>query len=260
MIDISKLVVEIWDCDDIRLPLSGELTRTPPDMAFIQSMIDPGQLEPILVCLDAANYFLAFGRRRLLAARYIKANNLGTGEILVRVVEADQNNVMLFGLIENAQRNANGISDYVAIKTILERDKTATYKSIAKAICKTEAYVKTIDKKYARVPDWALEATLQGKIAETTAILVGSFRPAEQKQCRNMLKEKDKLSHEEAQSIRRFVQKEAVASIMPSLGLTPATPTKQAFFPRNNIEKIAELLEAKKYPELRKFVVQLLSQ
>jgi len=260
MIDISKLVVSVWDCDDERLPLSRDLIRTPPDMAFIQSMIDPGQLEPILVCFDIGSFFLAFGRRRLLAARYIKANNLGAGKILVRVVEASQNDVVLFGLIENAQRNANGISDYVAIKTLLKRDKTATYKSIAKAICKTEAYVKTIDRKYAKVPDWTLEATLQGKIAETTAILVGSFRPAEQRRCRDILKEKEKLTHEEAQGIRRFIQKEAVASMMPSLGLTSATPTKQAFFPRGDIDKIAELLEAKKYPVAKRFVVQLLSR
>ncbi|MDP2362184.1 MAG: hypothetical protein Q8M94_00290, partial [Ignavibacteria bacterium] len=163
-----------------------------------------------------------------------------------------------FSLIENAQRSANGISDFMAIKDILSQDKSATYKSIAQAICKSESYIKTIDRKYAKVPHWALNATMAGDIAETTALLIGTFGKEEQKQCHDILKKDNKLSHESAQQIRRFIQKETMASFAPGLGFNE--PQGQEFYPRCDVETISQMLEAKKYPELRKFVATLLAK
>ena len=258
-IDLNNIPTEIWDCNDPRLPITSDLKRTPPDRQFLDSLIDPGQLQPILMCHnDTDGWFIAFGRRRLLGIRMLLEEGTHDGRILVSYIEATKNNANLFSLVENAQRAANGVADYMAVKEILHSDRTATYESIAKSICKSKAYVQKIDRQYCKIPSWALEATLAGDMAETTAVLIGSFSKTEQEQCYNMFKKDGHLSHERAQQIRRFIQQEIVASFAPGLGFTE--PQKQEFYPRSAIEEIASLLEAKKYPELRKLISKLLSQ
>ena len=240
---------EWWDCDDARLPLSKDISRTAPDLEFIGTMIE-GQWQPIMVRHDSNldQWYLSFGRKRLLACRAIKSVGSGPGRVWVRIEEGTAQDAAKDTLIENAQRSANEIGDYLAIKHILLTDAKATYKTIADSIGKLPGYVKHLDTVYARVPGWALDAVMDGTIANTVAVKVGTFAPSEQKKCKAILNDTKKLSMNTAMELRRFVQKEQVASMALALGLNVVSKSDR-FFNVDDLQPILTMLEEKKYNE-----------
>jgi hypothetical protein len=258
-LDLSQCPVELWHCNDERLPKNNEIQRTPPDKQFLDTLHDANdQLQPILVGCDFSGaWFLAFGRRRLLAIRHHFETGDGSGYIRVLVVkELSRDDAATIALIENAQRAINGVADYAAIRHLLMQ--ALNYGDIAKKIGKPKSYVATIDKKYSRVPQWALRATLDGKMAETTALQIGGFASKEQEECRTKFEKDGKLSNEEANKVRRFIRQEMVVAMSPGLGFSQQYQTM--VYPRADIEMIASLLTKQDYVGASNYVTTLLAQ
>lgn len=253
-----NFVSDIWQLNDPRLPTNDLITRVVPEADFIASMAE-GQLHPITMgCTPEGEWRLIAGRRRLLAKRILAEAN-GDNTIWVAVVEGVSHVEMdSLALQENAHRSSNPISDYLAIREILQTDRNATYKTIAAQIHATAAYVKCADLKFAEVPKWALEAVLDSKMAETTAIAVGKLNKVRQKEAQQIIKETGKLPMSAIKTMKRAVQNSATASMMSLPGVQ--STNKRQFFARTELEELSVLLEKSAYSNAKKLLAGLLSQ
>lgn len=88
-----------------------------PSASLIGSMLKHGQLQPIIVTCngqaDRLPYTVVAGRRRVAAARH-----LGWEEIDAVIYDEGDINPNEVGLIENAMRSANPLSEYVMIRSL----------------------------------------------------------------------------------------------------------------------------------------------
>jgi len=260
-IDLDGYVVERWKLDDKRLPLKADIVRTPPSADFIASMRNYMQLYPIMMCHNTVDgWFLAFGNKRLLALWTLQEENPEKfSHVLVRIAEGiTKEEGHFISMIENAQRSDNAIHAYEAIRYILVSDKTSDFKSIAAKIQMPVTYVKSTAEKYGRIPDWALRAALDGKIAETTALAIGKFTKGVQVECKKELEVNGKLPLSVAKEKKRFIQKNIVATMAPAMGFVSPTGNRKAFYPVKVLDELKVLLDAGKYPQAKKKLEDLL--
>jgi ParB-like chromosome segregation protein Spo0J len=253
----------LWDCDDPRLPASHDLKRVPPDKTFIQSIADQGQLQAIGMCHTADDqWVLAFGRKRLLAIRALDGKGMPVGKVLVRVFEVlDARQADIFALVENAQRNGNEISDAIAVEQLLKMkvpkgQEPQTYQSIAKLIGKSKSYVEKLDKDYARVPEWAKTATLDGKIAPSVIKTLGDMPISVQKACKETFKKSGKLTLENMHEQRQVIRSEATAQVFSNNAVT----NLRQFYTRDDLNFIKSFLTAKEYNRALENIESLLNQ
>ena len=263
-IDISKYPIENWDCYDERLPQSKDFLRSPAEPEFVATIRDWSQLVPVLMGFnDQEGWFLCDGAKRILAIREIRENTEGVAPeswtVKVQaVLGITSNDGDIISMLINAQRSDNPIHMFAVIKHILETDKSANYKSIAETIHRPVAYVKQTFMKFGNIPDWTLAAVLDGKIATTTALAVGSFAKGVQAQCKEEFEEKGKLSLKDAANKRKVVQAGMVAKMAPGLGMTKQDANVKPFFPRKVLIDMQTLLDAGQVDQVKKMLKNLL--
>lgn len=209
-IKLDKYPFELWHCDDERLPTNKEMDRIAPDQDFLKTVVGNGILQPPMMCCNEhEGWFIAFGRKRLMAVRSLYNDNLCDGYLYIRVgVGISKEEAHYLSIIENAQRSGNPLSDFAAIKAIMVDDNTATYKSIAGVIGKPVTYVKGTAEKYALVPDWAIKAALDDKIATSVLEALGSAPKDHQKKAQTYFNENKKLPMSVLSDMRRIQKTE----------------------------------------------------
>lgn len=262
MAKLNDFVVDVWDCIDPRLPKTEDIMREPPESSFVMDIVEHGQLQPIMMCHnDTDSWFLAFGRRRLLAIRQAFENNLGDGKVFVRIGEGlSKNDGNTFALVENAQRSGNPISDYLAIREMLFSKEFHSYEDIAKVLHVSKAYVKQADEKYAHVPSWALEGVIAGSVAQGVAIQIGKLSPVRQKEAKALLKKDGKITGGTIQNMRRAILADTTSKVTSLVGFDTKTNGKREFFNRDELIGIQELLASGKTGAAKKALKELLDQ
>jgi ParB-like chromosome segregation protein Spo0J len=252
-----------WESDDARLPADDEIKRVPPDKTFINTLAEQGQLQAIGICHTPDDkWVLAFGRKRLLAIRSLKGEGKPAGKVLVRIFEGfSEGQANILGLVENAQRNGNEISDAIAVEGLLkmklEKGQPAqTYQSIAKLIGKSKSYVKKLDEDYAKVPEWAKNATLDGKIAPSVIKKLGDMPVSVQKACKETFKKVGKLTLENMHEQRQVIRAEATAQVFSNDTMT----SQRQFYSREDLNLIKTFLSAKEYNRALETIEGLLNQ
>ena len=262
MAKLNDFVVDVWDCIDPRLPKTEDIMREPPESSFVMDIVEHGQLQPIMMCHnDTDSWFLAFGRRRLLAIRQAFENNLGDGKVFVRIGEGlSKNDGNTFALVENSQRSGNPISDYLAIREMLFSKEFHSYEDIAKVLHVSKAYVKQADEKYAHVPSWALEGVIAGSVAQGVAIQIGKLSPVRQKEAKALLKKDGKITGGTIQNMRRAILADTTSKVTSLVGFDTKTNGKREFFNRDELIGIQELLASGKTGAAKKALKELLDQ
>ena len=209
---------------------------------------------------DQEGWFLCDGAKRILALREIQENTEGASwTVKVQaVIGITSNDGATISMLMNAQRSDNPIHMFAVIKRILENDHNSTYKTIAQTIHKPVAYVKQTFIKYGKIPDWTLSAVLDGKIATTTALTIGSFSKGVQAQCEQEFLDKGKLSLKQAAEKRRVIQTGMVAKMSPGLGMAHQDTTHKPFFPRKVLLDLQNLLKADNTTMAKKMLEELL--
>lgn len=263
--DLSKAPIKTWKCNDPRLPPDENVFRTPPDKKFLDSIARHGQLQAILMGHnDTDGWFLVFGRKRLLAIRQLLEDGKGDGDVSVKIAEGiTLNEGIEISIAENRERSDNPISDYLAIKEVRATNKFATPKEIADSVNQTEAFVKNVEKNYATVPQWALDAALDGEIAPTTAIKVGKLDANLQVKCEVILKTEKKLTATAVDDLNKFTKVEMYAKLQPQLDLSDGSdsnPDGQAFFPRSDLIQVSNLVNDGKIDEAKELLKNLLDE
>jgi ParB-like chromosome segregation protein Spo0J len=261
-IDISQFPIEKWQSDDERFPQGKDLIRTPPESEFVESIKEYGQLDAVMVGHNEKDgWFLIDGAKRLLAIRVLaELDPVVYGNVVVMIGEGiTEGDGKTYSLLKNAQRSDNEFNAYAIIKHILKSDKQSTYKSIAETIHKPSGYVKKIAIRYAKVPDWALAAALDGKIAKATALKVGSFTKGIQSECKKEFDASGKLTEKSASNKRRAIQKDMVMKMSPAMGFAQPTSKRQPFYPVKILDDLRVLLAEGKYPQAKKILEDLLS-
>jgi ParB/RepB/Spo0J family partition protein len=224
---------EVWANDDPRFPADEQMMRVPPEKQFLESVRKHGIIQPICMgLLPTGEWVMAFGRKRLMAARQVGV------DVRVQWAEMDEDEVNVLCLVENAQRAGNPISDYVAIKTLLFKNRT--YKEIAEMIGKPITYVKTADKTYANVPQWSITAALEGKMALTVVESIGKLSKSQQEEAHQIFQTKGALAASAIDQMKRFqVQAFSIQMAQPIAG---AVQQKKPFVSRNEVQKAYDLL------------------
>jgi len=154
-------------------------------------------------------------------------------------------------LLENADRSKNKVDTFVQIKAELKRkvpsgEPAPTYSSIAKLCGMTVGEIKAIEKDWFKVPTWAINAVQRGDIAEATAVEVGKLKTvALQDKCKEILREKGKLSTATVKEERKFVATAQYATMVSSggLGISSALPGLTEYFSRKELLNIYVELE-----------------
>jgi len=262
MAKLNDFVVDVWDCIDPRLPKTEDIMREPPESSFVMNIVEHGQLQPIMMCHnDTDGWFLAFGRRRLLAIRQAFENQLHDGKVYVRIGEGlSKNDGNTFALVENAQRSGNPISDYLAIREMLFSKEFKSYEEIAKVLNVSKAYVKQADEKYAHVPQWALEAVIEGIVAQGVAIQIGKLSTPKQKEAKALLKKDGKITGGTIANMRRVILQDTTSKVTVMAGFDTASNGKRQFFNRDELIEIQELLAGGKTAAAKKALKELLDQ
>ena len=242
-----KIQNETWALNDDRLPASTDIKRTPPDDAFMES-IKEIQLEPIGIGQNNADeYFLMFGRKRLLALRDLYKRGMVENEVDVRIFyDISKGDAARYALIENAQRSDNPISDAIAIDDILKSDPNATYKTIAESIGKSVTYIKKTYEKYGGCPKWTLVAILDGKMAISTAFALGKRGKDTQAELKKQFKKTGKLTGADVNAARRVAQTASYAQLMSKsmyeMDVKRNEFTRAELEQINSLEQLKELL------------------
>jgi ParB-like chromosome segregation protein Spo0J len=269
MTKINDYAIDIWHCDDPRLPKNEDIMREPPESSFVNDIIENGQLQPILMCHNEQDgWFLAFGRRRLLAIRQAfaikndKGQPMHDGNVFVRIGEGIQrNDGYIFALVENAQRNSNPISDYLAIRELLLMPGSKTFKEIATLMHVSVSYVKEADRKLCKVPTWALEGALNDTIKLSTAIGIGKFSTTKQKEVKKLYTEKGKITGGDVKEIHRAIKNDMVAQISTLTGMTTSIDDNfRQYFNRDELLAIQVLLNEGKTVQAKKSLASLLDE
>lgn len=247
---LEEFVVSKWHCEDPRLPSNADMQRIPPDAAFLNDVAIHNVLQPIMMGFDdkgepggAGEWFLVFGRKRLMAVRQLYKEERTDGYIWVREAVVDPDNAHYLSMIENAQRSKNPISDYADIKHILTTDPSASYKSIAQAVGVPASYVKNLDQMYAKVPDWALKGALDDKIAESVLKELSRASKDQQKKAKEYYDEKENLPMSVLDGLKRLQKNEFSAQFAGSLvGNSVVTSASRVFIPRQEVQDVLDIL------------------
>lgn len=246
--------MKIKELDPFDPILPTELDCPPADQELIDSIREHGVMAPILICDDKANqcYWLADGRRRVWAARYLKEHEGIVKTVPTSMIPGDQNDAYNYGLILQYQRSNNPISDYAAVRYFLF-EKGMNYRDIAKATGMTTGEVKAIDKRFGAVPKWAVDAAVAGKIAVQGLEKIGKQSSTLQQELYNQFTlNGGKLTVREIDQARRITQ---IGSWNETgVGLFPESAPREVFY-RKDLEPI---LAMKKISEVISYVKGLL--
>lgn len=164
--------LEVWKHNDKRLPLT--VKREPPSKAFCDSMKEV-QISPIGMVKNGKDWILAYGNKRIAAARINKQDIL---VFVFKDVPIDE--IPKLTAYENMHRSDNEITDFLSIRELL-RQPGATYETCAKSLGISVSRVKAIESKWHKVPQWVLNAVYAGEIAPSTAKRIGGLKPSVQK-------------------------------------------------------------------------------
>ncbi len=118
-----------------KIPPNSEMPGDAPDDEFVRSVDKLGLLQPVGLIDRGGRYEIAFGRRRIKAARA-----LGWDYVRAYVWPADWTASEVLALVENAQRKPNPASDYRSIVDLVGRGFSE--KQIAQAMGMTVATVR----------------------------------------------------------------------------------------------------------------------
>ena len=256
---MDNMIVEVWSCNDTRLPANGLLNRQMPDPGFIHSIEEVGQLNPIIVNhVGAASgiYHLVAGRARLMAIREI-AGRGGDGDIFVRIVEdLHENTEAAITMIENAQRSVNPVADYMAAQVLLLQG--LTYKQIGEQIGMSLSYVKKLDQDFAGMPQWALRGIIDECMTVNTAKALNKLSDPAKEEChQDMLNSpKKKLTMTMVQSKHRLIQQDAAAQIANLPGMSDL----RRVFTRDEVEHAFNLLAGDAPDECKSYLNGLLQE
>ena len=240
---MADIIVEVWDCNDVRLPSNLEMNREMPDPGFITSLENFGQLNPIIVAHEGAAsgiYTLVAGRARLMGIRDIAARH-GDSDVFVRIVDGlskdDQAGITL---IENAQRAVNPVADFLALKSLLVQG--ATYSTVSKRIGMSISYVRKLDQDFAGMPDWALQAIKDEGMTVTTAKALNKLSDKAKNECRLEMQDspKHKLTMSMVQAKHRLIQDTATAQMIS----LPGTGDLRRVFTRDELEYVLVLIKS----------------
>jgi ParB-like chromosome segregation protein Spo0J len=240
---MSEYNIEVWKCNDMRLPFNEDMHREMPDPGFIASIANVGQLNPIIMArnaqVDGIQFDLVAGRARLMAIRALAQQGSGDGDIFVRVIDGlSPDDQAAITLIENAQRSINPVADFMALKSLLL--KGATYAEIAKKIGMSVSYVKKLDQDFATVPDWALEGIQHGAMTANTAKALGNLSDKAKDECHveMLTSPKKKLTMGMVQDKHRMIQADATMQVINLPGMSEL----RRVFTRTEIEYILVLI------------------
>lgn len=240
--------VEMFFCHDDRLPENGSdgMVRQPPTAEFLDDVAIHGILQPICWGYNTKEKWqgIIFGRKRLMAVRKLYDDGRHSGNIPVRVIdEVDPWDVPVISMVENAHRTKNELGAYKDIQDILLRDNTQTFDTIARMIGMPTKYVKDIDRKYCRIPKWALKAALDDKITTAVALEVGRLGEKQKMEALASFQAKEKLPMSAVDDLKR-AKKAFQATIMSSMfPAMPIAQPKREYIPRHEIERLLNIAE-----------------
>jgi hypothetical protein len=256
MLSVGNIQVEeeVWGVYDNRLPDNVQITRTPPDDAFLES-INEVQLQPIGIGIVDDQIQLLFGRKRLLALRMLSEKQEVERSIRVNIFYGlSSSDSYIISLLENNQRSSNEISDYESVRYFLHEG--LNYKEIAKATGMTVGTIKALDRKWADVPQWAVQGCLDGKIAPSTAIEVGRVGTDVQKTLKKEYNKEGKLSGTRVKEEKRFIQQEQLATMSDSLGLNV---TVRDFYSRAELKDVLKIVKSQSKAKAVEYIQSLLN-
>ncbi|MGA2462055.1 MAG: ParB/RepB/Spo0J family partition protein [Candidatus Bathyarchaeia archaeon] len=133
-----------------------------------KSIMSSGLLQPIMVRPEKGGYQLVFGFHRMLACR-----QLGWIDIPAVIKEMSTDEVLLFRIVENIQRNVsmNVLEEGKAYKNLMQKGWTVS--QVSKAIGKSDSYVldrvRVVEKLR---PDLAKEAVINSHLTASHVIRI----------------------------------------------------------------------------------------
>lgn len=218
--------------------IGGELIGPEPGADLVESVRRLGVLQPILVRMDKGSrpYAILDGRRRLKAAK-----RAGIEEVPIRVVPASYVHHETVTIQANTARRANPISEYVAIKSLL--DKGFDEKQIAKELGIKAAVVKQRIGLSNLVED--LFGLLEGGlIATSVGEAVAKLPHALQDELLARYAEKDSLTMDDVKAVKKAKAEKTETSLSDLLfdgGSSRSTDVQSAL---RHLEAAKELLAA----------------
>lgn len=253
-VDNIRKKTEVWFVMDERLPTNDKIVRTPPDDDFLNSIAEV-QLQPIGICFnDQEGWKLGFGRKRILAIRKLYDEGTHDGMIDVTIFYGlSPSDAEILSLIENNHRSVNEIGDYSVISNMLKQGMD--YKQIAHSIGIPLGTVKAIDRKWANVPKWAVDACLDGEIAPSTALEIGKVKPDTQKVLKKELNDEGKLSAKRVKDEKKAIQNDTLVAMSPGLGFS-----QRDFYSRAELEEVRKILASGTKAKALEYIDSLLAE
>jgi hypothetical protein len=245
MFDPNLFTNDYWSIDDPRLP--AKIYRGTPDAAFLEDMRTHPQRQPVVCvqCYEDGLWYFPIGNKRLLTLRLLNEEKPGEyGQIWVAwTVGLSKVEIQELTLLDNINRSANPITDYMAVRTLLGEQKPdgqlMSYRDIADHLSLPISRIKEMDQKFAYVPEWALNAILDDKCTVGTAIAIGRLSTANQDKCKEIFYKKNKIVSSDVDALRHAAKVDMTASTIQLAGLNTAQPKE--FYARDEIENLLTL-------------------
>ena len=195
--------------------LPESLTGPDPDKSFVDSVRQFGILQPIVLIESSKSFKVAFGRRRIKAARAVEMMS-----IPALIYPAGWTVGEVLALVENLQRKDNLATKIEAVEQLR---KTATPEEICGAVGFTKAQLKQTIKLIDGLIPPTKKALMEGRIATSTANKMLKLPPAQQESLASKEKIKgtdvDELLRQETQAKAAELPDELFEDL-PQLGLT----------------------------------------
>lgn len=217
--------------------IGGELIGPEPGADLVESVRRLGVLQPILVRMDKGSkpYAILDGRRRLKAAK-----KAGIDEVPIRVVPASYVHHETVTIQANTARRANPISEYVAIRSLL--DKGFDEKFIAKELGIKAAVVKQRIGLSNLIPD--LFGLLEGgHIATSVGESIAKLSHPLQEQLLAKYAEKDSLTMDDVKSVKKAKAGETEKSLSDILFDGDSKKPQDVESALRHLDAAAELLK-----------------
>ena len=243
---LEECNVEKWFCYDDRL--EKQFTRVPPTKEFITDIERYGILHlPVVGHNDVEGYFLICGRKRIMAVRDIYQRQMCDGNFHVRIAEGvSRQDAYYLQLIENGMRDENRLSDFAAIRLLIDQSGGAiTYQKIGKETGIPWTTVKNIAETYGNVPQEALQGALDGIIADTTLREISRLSNKQQAECMEILRVKKALPMSAINDLKR-VRKSIDARKQSAFVVTSTVNVGRKMFTRAEVQAVFELAASTK--------------
>jgi ParB-like chromosome segregation protein Spo0J len=209
-----------------------DLEKGQPDNAFVQDIVNRGQLEPITVISIAPNkYSIVAGNKR--TAAFIRLNEFDDSgdynKILAMVVNESEEAAVTGAVASNQMRHANAITDLKGIKYLAEKYPSMGDKAVALSLGMNLGTFKR-RKKLLKLNDILFQAMVEGKVAIKVAEFIADRLYLQDGAIAKIAEDKV-VSMESLKELERNRKNELVASKADQLGLgiqVPAIPVTDA--------------------------------